>query len=84
MESERKFKYGGQSSQETETHYYGEDASLISMHELPKIFAVAHNFALNLYQFNAFSSIAQAERFCKFGLDTLKTVFRMLSRLSSY
>ncbi|MFQ3614318.1 MAG: ISAs1 family transposase [Cyanobacteriota bacterium] len=55
----------------------GEDASRIRMHQLPQIFAVARNFALNLYRSNAFSNMAQDERFCKFGLDTLKTVFRM-------
>ena len=55
----------------------GEDASRLRMHQLPQIFAVARNFALNLYRSNAFSNMAQAERFCKFGLDMLKTVFRM-------
>lgn len=55
----------------------GEDASRIRMQQLPQIFAVARNFALNLYRSNAFSNMAQAERFCKFGLDTLKTLFRM-------
>ena len=55
----------------------GEDVSRIRMHQLPQIFAVARNFVLNLYRSNAFSNMAQAERFCKFSLDTLKTVFRM-------
>lgn len=55
----------------------GEDASRIRMHQLPQIFAVARNFALNLYRSNEFTNMAQAERLCKFGLDTLKTVFRM-------
>ncbi|NMF84361.1 transposase [Nodosilinea sp. P-1105] len=55
----------------------GEDASRIRMHQLPQIFAVVRNFALNLYRSNAFSNMAQAERLCKFGLDTLKTIFRM-------
>lgn len=55
----------------------GEDASRIRMHQLPQIFAVARNFALNLYRSNAFSNMAQAERCCKFGLETLKTIFRM-------
>jgi len=67
---------------ENKVHYVrdvtqGEDASRIRMHQLPQIFAVARNFALNLYRSNEFSNMAQAERFCKFGLDTLKTVFRM-------
>ena len=54
----------------------GEDASRI-LHQLPQIFAVARNFALNLYRSHEFSNMAQAERLCKFGLDTLKTIFRM-------
>jgi predicted transposase YbfD/YdcC len=55
----------------------GEDGSRIRMHQLPQIFAVARNFAINLYRSNEFYNMAQAERLCKFGLDTLKTVFRM-------
>jgi predicted transposase YbfD/YdcC len=55
----------------------GEDASRIRMHQLPQIFAVARNFALNLYRSNEFDNMAQAERRCKYGLDTLKRVFRM-------
>jgi hypothetical protein len=47
------------------------------MHQLPQIFAVARNFAINLYRSNEFSNMAQAERLCKFGLDTLKSIFRM-------
>ena len=55
----------------------GEDASRIPMHQLPQIFAVARNFAITLYRSNEFSNMAQAERLCKFGLDTLKAIFRM-------
>ncbi len=55
----------------------GEDASRIRMHQLPQIFAVARNFALNLYRSNDFDNMAQAERYCKYGLDTLKRIFRM-------
>ena len=55
----------------------GEDASPIPMHQLPQIFAVARNFAITLYRSNEFSNMAQAERLCKFGLDTLKAIFRM-------
>jgi hypothetical protein len=55
----------------------GEDASRIRQHQLPQIFAVARNFALNLYRSNEFSNMAQAQRLCQFGLDTLKTIFRM-------
>ncbi|PSN18915.1 hypothetical protein C7271_10045 [filamentous cyanobacterium CCP5] len=55
----------------------GEDASRIRMHPLPQIFAVARNFALNLYRSNAFDNMAQAERRCKYGLETLKRIFRM-------
>ena len=35
----------------------GEDASRIRMHQLPQIFAVARNFAINLYRSNEFSNI---------------------------
>ena len=67
---------------ENKVHYVrdvtqGEDASRIPMHQLPQIFAVARNFALNLYRSHEFSNMAQAERLCKFGLDTLKSLFRM-------
>ena len=67
---------------ENKVHYVrdvtqGEDASRIRMHQLPQIFAVARNFALNLYRSNDFDNMAQAERHCKFGLDTLIRIFRM-------
>jgi len=38
---------------------------------------VARNFALNLYRNNLFDNMAQAQRLCSFGLDTLKLLFRM-------
>ena len=71
-----------QVDRKTKVHYVrdvtqGEDASRTRMHQLPQIFAVARNFAINLYRSNAFSNMAQAERLCKFGLDTLKSIFRM-------
>lgn len=67
---------------ENKVHYVrdvtqGEDASRTRMHQLPQIFAVARNFALNLYRANEFDNMAQAERYCKYGLDTLKRIFRM-------
>lgn len=67
---------------ENKVHYVrdvtqGEDASRIRMHQLPQVFAVARNFALNLYRSNQFSNMAQAQRRCKFGLETLKRLFRM-------
>lgn len=67
---------------ENKVHYVrdvtqGEDASRIRMHQLPQLFAVARNFALNLYRSNEFDNMAQAERCCKFGLETLKSIFRM-------
>ncbi len=67
---------------ENKVHYVrdvtqGEDQSRIRMHYLPNIFTVARNFALNLYRSNDFSNVAQAERLCKFGLSTLKNLFRM-------
>ena len=67
---------------ENKVHYVrdvtqGEDASRIRMHQLPQIFAVARNFALNIYRDNGFVNMAQAQRCCQFGLNTLKTLFRM-------
>ena len=55
----------------------GEDASRIRMNQLPQVFAVARNFSLNLYRNHAFDNMAQAQRFCQFGLDTLKRLFRI-------
>ena len=55
----------------------GEDASPIPMHQLLQIFAVARNFVINLYRSKELSNMVQAERLCKFGLDTLKAIFRM-------
>ena len=55
----------------------GEDRSRIRMHQLPQIFAVARNFALNLYRSDGFQNMAQAQRKCQFGLDVLKQIFRM-------
>lgn len=67
---------------ENKVHYVrdvtqGEDASRIRMYQLPQIFSVARNFSLNIYRDNEFTNMAQAQRCCQFGLDTLKRVFRM-------
>lgn len=67
---------------ENKAHYVrdvtqGEDRSRIRMHNLPHIFTVARNLALNLYRSNGFSNMAQAQRKCQFGLDLLKQLFRM-------
>lgn len=67
---------------ENKVHYVrdvtqGEDKSRIRMGSLPQIFAVARNFALNLYRSNQFENMARAERLCKYGLSTLKQLFRM-------
>ena len=71
--------YGGV---DNKVHYVrdvtrGEDASRIRMHPLPQIFTVARNFALNLYRSHEFDSMAQAQRYCKYGLDTLKRMSKM-------
>ena len=55
----------------------GEDASRIRTHPLPQLFAVARNFALNLYRSHEFNNMAQAQRYCKYGLETLKRIFKM-------
>ncbi len=67
---------------ENKVHYVrdmtqGEDSSRIRTTPLPNIFAVARNFALNLYRDNLFNNMAQAQRQCSFGLDTLTQIFRM-------
>ena len=67
---------------ENKVHYVrdvtqGEDASRIRTKPLPQIFAIARNFTLNLYRSQMFENMAQAQRLCSFGLDTLKQFFRM-------
>ncbi|MBW4632186.1 MAG: hypothetical protein KME30_09860 [Iphinoe sp. HA4291-MV1] len=67
---------------ENKVHYVrdvtqGEDASRIRTTPLPQIFALARNFALNLFRDNMFENMAQAQRLCSFGLDTLQQLFRM-------
>ncbi len=67
---------------ENKVHYVrdvtqGEDRSRIRTTPLPQIFAIARNFTLNLYRDQMFKNMAQAERLCSFGLDTLKQLFRM-------
>ena len=67
---------------ENKVHYVrdvtqGEDASRIRTTPVIQIFALARNFSLNLYRDNMFKNMAQAQRLCSFGLDTLKRLFRM-------
>ena len=67
---------------ENKVHYVrdvtqGEDKSRIRTTPLTQIFAIARNFTLNLYRDNMFENMAQAQRLCSFGLDTLKQLFRM-------
>ncbi len=66
---------------ENKVHYVrdvtqGEEASRIRTTPLTQIFALARNFSLNLYRDNMFNNMAQAQRLCSFGLDTLKGLFR--------
>jgi predicted transposase YbfD/YdcC len=67
---------------ENKVHYVrdvtqGEDASRIRTSPLIQIWAIARNFALNLYRDNGFENMAQAQRWAGFGLTTLKSLFRM-------
>lgn len=67
---------------ENKVHYVrdvtqGEDACRIRTSPLVQIWAVARNFALNLYRDNGFQNMAQAQRRAAFGLNTLKVLFRM-------
>jgi predicted transposase YbfD/YdcC len=50
----------------------GEDASRIRTSPLVQSWAIARNFALNLYRSNRFQNMAQAQRFAGFGLNILK------------
>jgi predicted transposase YbfD/YdcC len=67
---------------ENKVHYVrdvtqAEDKSRIRTTPLPQLFAIARNFTLNLYRNQMFENMAQAQRLCSFGLDTLKQLFRM-------
>lgn len=55
----------------------GEDSSRIRVHPLPNLFALARNFALNLYREQGFNNMAQAQRKAGFGIQLLKVLFRM-------
>ena len=43
----------------------------------PNLFALARNFALNLYREHGFNNMAQAQRKSGFGIQLLKVLFRM-------
>ena len=67
---------------ENKVHYVrdvtqGEDRSRVRTTPLVQTLAIARNFALNLYRSHQFENMAQAQRLCSFGLDTLKALFRM-------
>lgn len=67
---------------ENKVHYVrdvtqGEDASRIRTPPLIQIWALARNFALNLYRDNRFQNMAQAQRRAGFSFNTLKDLFRM-------
>jgi predicted transposase YbfD/YdcC len=67
---------------ENKVHYVrdvtqGEDASRIRTSPLVQSWAIARNFALNLYRNNGFQNMAQAQRLAGFGLNILKDLFRM-------
>lgn len=65
---------------ENKVHYVrdvtqGEDKSRIRTTPLVQLFALARNFALNLYRECGFTNMAQAQRRCGQTLSTLKVVF---------
>jgi len=67
---------------ENKVHYVrdvtqGEDASRIRTSPLVQSWALARNFALNLYRHHGFSNMAQAQRLDSFSLNTLMNLFRM-------
>jgi hypothetical protein len=67
---------------ENKVHYVrdvtqGEDASRIRTSPLIQCWALARNFALNIYRNMGFQNMAQAQRLASFSLTTLKLLFRM-------
>jgi predicted transposase YbfD/YdcC len=67
---------------ENRVHYVrdvtqGEDASRIRTPPLIQNWAIARNFALNLYRNQGWLNMAQAQRFASFSLNTLMALFRM-------
>lgn len=67
---------------ENKVHYVrdvtqGEDACRIRTPPLVQIWALARNFALNLYRDHGWQNMAQAQRHATFSLNTLKALFRM-------
>lgn len=67
---------------ENKVHYVkdvtqGEDKSRIRTIPLVQIWALARNFALNLYRSHQFQNMAQTQRHCSFSLEFLKQIFRM-------
>ncbi|MBD1836488.1 transposase [Cyanobacteria bacterium FACHB-472] len=67
---------------ENKVHYVrdvtqGEDASRIRTSPLVPTWAVARNFALNLYRRYGFQNMPQAQRLAGFSLNILKDLFRM-------
>jgi len=76
------FRIRGYWGVENKVHYVrdvtqGEDRSRVRTTPLVQTLAIARNFALNLYRSHQFENMAQAQRLCSFGLDTLKALFRM-------
>lgn len=55
----------------------GEDISRIRTPPLVQSWAIARNFALNLYRDKGFENMAQAQRLAGFSLSTLMELFRM-------
>lgn len=67
---------------ENKVHYVrdvtqGEDASRIRTNGLVQCWAIARNFALNLYRDYGFQNMAQAQRLAGFNFNILKDLFRM-------
>jgi predicted transposase YbfD/YdcC len=67
---------------ENRVHYvrdvtFGEDRSRIRTGFLPDLWAIARNLAINLYREAGFTNMAQAQRFCCYGLKHILDLFRM-------
>ncbi len=67
---------------ENRVHYvrdvtFGEDHSRTRTGVLPNLWAITRNLAINLYREAGFTNMAQAQRFCRYGLKHILTLFRM-------
>lgn len=56
---------------------FGEDRSRTRTGDLPILWAITRDLAINLYRKAGFTNMARAKRFCGYGLKHLLALFRM-------